>query len=164
MCPSSKYGVKCAERCRCKNGELNSCMHCSIFGFFELNVSYIRYHKYQCYGICLPFKCDAFSLIRVILIMYCPFPWTWQMFTINDYSLHGTISYFWCLASGQYTDQSVMTRILSNIMAFHVETLTQFGTALPRVGQAIKVGQAMRTHFQISPKGKQCHKVTFTII
>ena len=69
-CPSSKYGVKCAERCRCKNGELNNCMHFSIFGFFELNVSYIRYNKYQCYGICLPFKCDAFSLIRVILIMY----------------------------------------------------------------------------------------------
>ena len=45
-----------------------------------------------------------------------------------------------------------------------LETLTECGTVLPRVGQAIKVGQAMCTHFQISPKGKQCHKVTFTII
>ena len=41
-----------------------------------------------------------------------------------------------------------------------LETLTLFGTALPRMGQAIKVGQAMCTHFQISPKGKQCHKYT----
>ena len=154
MCPSSKYGVKCAERCRCKNGELNSCMHCSIFGFFELNVSYIRYHKYQCYGICLPFKCDAFSLIRVILIMYCPFPWTWQMFTINDYSLHGTISYFWCLASGQYTDQSVMTRILSNIKAFHAYSLRQIKS---------EVNFKLQLHPFIGSETKMDHSILFRV-
>ena len=31
----------------------------------------------------------------------------------------------------------------------NIETLTQFGTVLPRVGHSIKVGQAFRTYFQM---------------